>query len=536
MLKDSTNLLSLSFKYCNNITDISVISNFSELSTLDMYCCEGITDISPLSNLTELYDLNIAYCKGITDISPLKNLKYIHKLYLGYLYFTDKNEASYMETISSLTNIDTLSINYCNLGNEHTSMFKNLTNLRYLNLHNNNITDFSFLKDFVNLEYKGDNYSTVDLTLFDNITDYSIPNDIIDDDGNYVKPVESELYDYNETTNEIILNIDKFSETGNNYVVYEFVLEVNDSYKTTIKHEKKINITKFSPTLSIFNYYTSSMNTTKGDFIQLNVNVTHGKISDYKYKFAVLNKSNNTWYVLRDFDSNPTLDYNLNYTGTKIFAVTVMDSRNNTIATNRVEVNVYDPLKSSLTINNSTNKIVCQMGSKITLKGNGKGGSGDYTYSFLEYNVETEKWTILTDFITSSAYTHTLDCAGEKKFAVNIKDSTKKLVTSNLIPVTVYKPLKGNLKVNGSKNAIVATKGDKINLVATGYYGSEVYTYKFAVLNEETGKWSLLRDFSSNNTLEYSLNYTGKKQFAVTIMDTYGNTVATNRLSVTVTE
>lgn len=96
------------------------------------------------------------------------------------------------------------------------------------------------------------------------------------------------------------------------------------------------------------------------------------------------------------------------------------------------------------------------------------------------------------------------------------------------------KELTATLQSEDSTEAVTKQLGSKIKLDVTASGGSESYTYKFAVLNVDTGKWSVLRDFSESNTYTYALNYTGTKQFAVTVKDSDGNTVATNRLSVKV--
>jgi Leucine-rich repeat (LRR) protein len=56
------------------ISNLSLLANFTELTSLDLSDCNGVTDLSPLANLTKLTELNLAGCDNISDISPLAKL------------------------------------------------------------------------------------------------------------------------------------------------------------------------------------------------------------------------------------------------------------------------------------------------------------------------------------------------------------------------------------------------------------------------------------------------------------------------------
>ena len=315
----------------------------------------------------------------------------------------------------------------------------------------------------------------------------------------------------------------------------QFSVTVKDIEGSTVATNRiSVSVTeKLSGKLTIADS-TSAITKQKGSNITLKANGSGGSGS-YTYKFAVLNVDTGKWSVLRDFSSNQSYDFTLNYTGKKQFAVTVKDSTGNTIATNRILVNVTDELSGKLTVAGSTNAITKTRGSKITLTALGSGGSESYTYKFAVLNVDTGKWTVLREFSSSATYDFTLNYTGKKQFAVTVKDSTGKTVATNRLDVNVIEALNGVLKADGSTGVIEKKKGSKINLSTTANGGSGSYTYKFAVLNVDTGKWSVIKDFSAESIVSYSLNYSGVKQFAVTVKDSTGNTIATNRISVLVT-
>ena len=64
---------------CNNITDISVLSEMKHLQYAELFMNE-ITDISPLAACTELLDLNLTRNK-ITDLSPLDACTKLERLW-----------------------------------------------------------------------------------------------------------------------------------------------------------------------------------------------------------------------------------------------------------------------------------------------------------------------------------------------------------------------------------------------------------------------------------------------------------------------
>ena len=264
-----------------------------------------------------------------------------------------------------------------------------------------------------------------------------------------------------------------------------------------------------------------------------------GGSSGYTYKFAVYNEVNGKWSVLRDFSEENTYTYALNYAGRKQFAVSVKDSSGTVVATNRLPVVVVDnrvKFSASLTGDGTTEDIVKLKGEKISLTAKGENGTGEYTYQFAVCNMDTGKWSVLRKFSDDNTYTYTLGYTGQKQFAVTVKDSSGVTVATNRITVMVCDApkLAGTLSVDNLTQELTKKLGEEITLTAAGSGGSQGYTYRFAVYNVDTEKWSVLRDFDEENTYTYALNYAGTKEFAVTVKDSRGVTVAANRIRVKV--
>ena len=282
---------------------------------------------------------------------------------------------------------------------------------------------------------------------------------------------------------------------------------------------------------------TATLTKTVGSSIKLDA-VASGGSGSYTYKFSVLNVETGVWTALQNFATGSSYTFVLNYTGTKQFAVTVKDSEGTTVSSTRITVKVTNSeteLKGTLKVNDSTEALTKTVGSKITLNAQATGGSGSYTYKFAVLNVDTGKWSALKDYSSTASYTYSLDYTGTKQFAVTVKDSNGKTVATNRITVNVVKEtesLSAKLTVNGATGNIVAFVGDSINLSVATSGGSGSYTYKYVVYNVDTKAWFVLKDYNSSSSYTTKLSIAGTKQFVVSVKDSTGKIVSTERVTV----
>ncbi|WP_353948981.1 glucosaminidase domain-containing protein [Sporolactobacillus sp. Y61] len=84
-----------------------------------------------------------------------------------------------------------------------------------------------------------------------------------------------------------------------------------------------------------------------------------------------------------------------------------------------------------------------------------------------------------------------------------------------------FSPLTANLNVSPS---LRAESGNKVALQAIGQGGSGVYQYKF-IVQSETGKWYLLKNYSSSNTYTWIPGPTGNKTLYVDVKDSTGKVI-----------
>ncbi|SEV83403.1 leucine-rich repeat protein [[Clostridium] fimetarium] len=74
-------------------------------------------------------------------------------------------------------------------------------------------------------------------------------------------------------------------------------------------------------------------------------------------------------------------------------------------------------------VSSSVDAAISMVGDKRTISAVGRGGSGKYTYKFLQYSKETGEWKTLADFGASSTYNWIADSKGSKEIYIDVKDT-----------------------------------------------------------------------------------------------------------------
>ena len=127
-----TTLTKLGLHGCLEINDISKLANLTKLQRL-WIGRTSITSVDALKDLTTLKELDINYIRNIKSLETLKNLVNLEGLYCCSCSITD------ITPLSNLTKLTTLRIDDNNI--QDISVLSNLTNLKALNASNNHISD-----------------------------------------------------------------------------------------------------------------------------------------------------------------------------------------------------------------------------------------------------------------------------------------------------------------------------------------------------------------------------------------------------------
>ena len=301
--------------------------------------------------------------------------------------------------------------------------------------------------------------------------------------------------------------------------------------KVTVQYPKE----ELTATLRV-NGSISTINCTKGQQIRLDAEASGGT-EEYSYKYVVHNLDNDIWYVLRDYNSTASYETTLSSAGVKEFIVSVKDSDGTIVSSNKVRVNVTSgTLAGSLTVSGSNKELTVGTGATIRLDASATGGTNHYTYKYVVHNLANDTWFTLKDYSEDTSYATALASAGEKEFVVSVKDSAGNIVATNKIKVTVKTGIMAaTLKVNDTANTVTAKVNDTIQLAVTATEGTGTYTYKYVVHNLDTGAWFTLKDYNDSAQYTTKLASAGNKEFVVSVKDSSGTVVATNRVKVKIT-
>lgn len=199
------------------------------------------------------------------------------------------------------------------------------------------------------------------------------------------------------------------------------------------------------------------------------------------------------------------------------------------------EITFVEQAMKELTITLTSNKSAVNVGDSIVFTANADGGKKGYTYSFLINNTDTKAWTRVKAFSSSNTYTWKAGSAGNRKFYVEVKDSTGKVVRSSALSV-VTKASEKPLAITATNSNSKPVSGTNVTITGKATGGTGSYTYSFLLYNAETKEWYRFGSgkFSSSNTHTWKTSGTGVRKFYVEVKDSSGKVVRSAATSFTV--
>ena len=345
----------------NYIKDINSIKNLTKLCELNLSWNKSIEDISVLKNLTIMESLNISQI-NVTDIFPIYGLQNLKHLEMDNIRINDENKDAYVSTLSSLVNLEYLSVENCGIPDEYTNMFTCMKNLKTLNLDFNKVSDFSFLSKLPKLDFEYRNNDPINFLIDEEIklsisaTECKIINKVKDVNGNYVIPQvkiidasyleagTSSIYRYDSDFNEIIIDFSELDNLSQIKFNYNFTNNLNGC-SFEISNTKIIHINYFEPFEVELTYYGAS-NDNKwfvGDRITLQTHITNGS-GRFDYKYYMINHSKDETIVISRYNYTGSYECLLNPTlyGDISFYAEIIDNDDNgrLVKTNTVTINV----------------------------------------------------------------------------------------------------------------------------------------------------------------------------------------------------
>ena len=184
-----------------NVSDISDLASLDNLTNIDLSWNSNLIDISALSNLESLTRIDLSWNSSLTDISALSNLKRLTNLYLNGTNVSDINALSKLKrlrklelsecrriveinALSELKSLAILDLNCCeNLSDiSAISALKRISNLDLSRTNINNISALSELKTLKYLYLNGTNVSDIrELSELSSLTTLDLANTCVSD-------------------------------------------------------------------------------------------------------------------------------------------------------------------------------------------------------------------------------------------------------------------------------------------------------------------------------------------------------------------
>ncbi|MEG0297588.1 MAG: N-acetylmuramoyl-L-alanine amidase [Clostridium sp.] len=246
---------------------------------------------------------------------------------------------------------------------------------------------------------------------------------------------------------------------------------------------------------------------------KLTMKATAQPAADTLYKLWVCDRSTNTWTVLSDWSTKSTVEYTPKKAGNYTF--TVHAKHKNSVSVEEDDFKSMDvqisPLESKVkSLEVTGNKFV---NSKLTMKATAE-PAADTLYKLWVCDRSTNTWTVLSDWSTKNTIEYTPKKVGNYTFTVHAKHKSSNNVEeddyrSMDVQISPLESKVTSLEVTGSKFA-----NSKLTMKATAEPAADTL-YKLWVCDRSTNTWTVLSDWSTKNTIEYTPKKAGNYTFTV---------------------
>ena len=274
------------------------------------------------------------------------------------------------------------------------------------------------------------------------------------------------------------------------------------------------------PTLTVSLKASVASPQTKGTAVKFTATAENGE-GTVQYQFRT--EKNGTSSIIQNYSTTNSVSFNPTTAGTYTIYVDAKDTAGNTVTEkmsytwNEVVNPPVDDLTATLTASPSGSAVT---GTTVILTAKASGGSGNYTYRFLQCNDKGVSYMI-SDYTSKNTVVWKTGAVGKKTIYVDVKDSNGTVKRESVpfeVKAATATALTASLTASPSGSAVT---GSAVTLTAKANGGSGSYTYKFLVCDAK-GNWYKLRDFASGNTFKWPTGSVGKKTLYVDVKDSKG--------------
>lgn len=247
------------------------------------------------------------------------------------------------------------------------------------------------------------------------------------------------------------------------------------------------------------------------------ISVETSKSSENLYRFYEKELSKNQWTLIQDYGEKNTANWIPKRKGEYVYRIDIKSKNSkrdrdiSQLGPIKIQASIPAELKS-LDISGTEEAKASQ---RIIANASGVNG---VLYQFFIKNKSTGKTDIIKDYGEENIVDWTPDEEGSYEYGVNVKDKKSWEDKEDSMTKTVeIKPLKPatieSIEISGSNRA--KTK-HTISAKANSTNGA---LYQFYIREEKVGRWIMIQDYSSKNSVEWTPENIGEYQYLVAVKD-----------------
>lgn len=237
-----------------------------------------------------------------------------------------------------------------------------------------------------------------------------------------------------------------------------------------------------------------------------------GGAGDYTYAVYYKKSSLAKWTVKQDFSTNTKVTIKPGTAVSYDVMVKVKDKEGN-VAEKTFTIAVFKALENTSSVASDS----IGLGDAITVRANGSGGLGSYTYAVYYKKADTSSWSVKQKFDTNNIITIQPAKATEYNICVKIKDE-RGVVVNKYLKVNVTKP-ENTSSIASSEIEL----GDDIKISCSVQGGTAPYQYSVSYKKESSTKWSLKQAYSSETNVSIKPASRTTYSVCVKVKDYFGH-------------